>query len=99
MPEADRLATEHELTSAGMMGNADPGPRRSSARPPTFPLATAGTRSGVEDAAPVDQRSRNRCGQCSSQRTATDDYPKRKQTVEPLYGDTKHDRSFIRFHR
>ena len=26
-------------------------------------------------------------------------YAKRKQTVEPLYGDTKHNRGFIRFHR
>jgi transposase len=26
-------------------------------------------------------------------------YGKRKQTVEPLYGDTKHNRGFIRFHR
>jgi Transposase DDE domain len=28
-----------------------------------------------------------------------DRYAKRKQTVEPLYGDTKHNRGFIRFHR
>jgi transposase len=26
-------------------------------------------------------------------------YAKRKQTVEPLYGDTKHNKGFIRFHR
>ena len=26
-------------------------------------------------------------------------YGKRKQTVEPLYGDTKHNKGFIRFHR
>ena len=26
-------------------------------------------------------------------------YPKRKQTVEPLYGDTKHNKGFIRFRR
>jgi hypothetical protein len=26
-------------------------------------------------------------------------YSKRKQTVEPLYGDTKHNKGFIRFHR
>jgi hypothetical protein len=26
-------------------------------------------------------------------------YAKRKQTVEPLYGDTKHNKRFIRFHR
>jgi transposase len=26
-------------------------------------------------------------------------YRKRKQTVEPLYGDTKHNKGFIRFHR
>jgi hypothetical protein len=26
-------------------------------------------------------------------------YAKRKQTVEPLYGDTKHNKKFIRFHR
>ena len=26
-------------------------------------------------------------------------YAKRKQTVEPLFGDTKHNRGFIRFHR
>ena len=26
-------------------------------------------------------------------------YAKRKQTVEPLYGDTKHNRGFTRFHR
>ena len=26
-------------------------------------------------------------------------YGKRKQTVEPLYGDTKHNRAFTRFHR
>ena len=28
-----------------------------------------------------------------------DRYSKRKQTVEPLYGDTKHNKGFIRFHR
>ncbi len=26
-------------------------------------------------------------------------YGKRKQTVEPLFGDTKHNKGFIRFHR
>jgi hypothetical protein len=26
-------------------------------------------------------------------------YAKRKQTVEPLYGDTKHNKGFIRFQR
>jgi hypothetical protein len=26
-------------------------------------------------------------------------YANRKQTVEPLYGDTKHTKGFIRFHR
>ena len=26
-------------------------------------------------------------------------YAKRKQTVDPLYGDTKHNRGFVRFHR
>ena len=26
-------------------------------------------------------------------------YAKRKQTVEPLYGDTKHNKGFIRFRR
>ena len=39
------------------------------------------------------------CDTCSNQSDGRERYGKRKQTVEPLYGDTKHNKGFIRFHR
>ena len=39
------------------------------------------------------------CGRHWPQSTARERYGKRKQTVEPLYGDTKHNKGFFRFHR
>ena len=64
---------------------ADPARQRQAAAPPS----PAGQR----------RRATRGCAACSRPSTASELYRKRTQTVEPLFGNTKHNSGFYRFHR